>query len=477
MHSMSSKQKAIVHKFGGSCLADAGSFAKTLAIIRMFQGSPTVAVLSAFKGVTDQLLQLIKLAIEDLPAAEAFCAKLEAFHVDMARQMIPDEAALKDAIDFISVRFNKLLGATRDVYKGGLPPHLQDYIVSFGERLSTYLFACFLRSSGIASEYLSGEVVITTNADFGNAMPLMDKTAEKVKNSILPVLKMGTVAVVTGYYAETEDHLTTTLGRGGSDFTATIIANVLAGPYDPEVFFWKDVDGLLTANPKLEPSAMLIQDISYDEAKELAYFGSKVLHPICLRMTMDKEIPVQIRNFNKALDAASTRISKTRQEACDIVKSIACVEKCDMITLQGAAMVSLPGIAARLFTIMAREKINIMFISQASSENNITFVVSQPEGKLAVKALFEDEDFGKAWFDITREETSLVAVVGHGMAYQHGVAGKVFTALGDAGVNIRAIAQGSSELNISILVDPKDVKGAIHAIHQKFIKTPTPCSP
>ncbi len=474
---MSSKQKAIVHKFGGSCLADANSFAKTLSILKQFNSIPTVAVLSAFKGVTDQLLQLIKLALDDLPTAEAFCAKLETFHIDMARQMIKNEAALKDSIDFISVRFIKLLNATRDIYKGGLPPHLQDYIVSFGERLSTYLFACFLRSSGVAAEYLSGEVVITTNADFGNAMPIMDKTAEKIKSSLIPVLKAGSVGVITGYYAETEDHLTTTLGRGGSDFTATIIANVLAEQYDLEVLFWKDVDGLLTANPKLEPSAMLIQDISYDEAKELAYFGSKVLHPICLRMTMDKDIPVQIRNFNKVLDATYTRISKAKQEASDIVKSIACVEKCDMITLQGAAMVSLPGIAARLFTIMAREKINIMFISQASSENNITFVVSQPEGQLAVKALFEDEDFGKAWFDISREETSLVAVVGHGMAYQHGVAGKVFTALGDAGVNIRAIAQGSSELNISILVDPKDIKAAIHAIHQKFIKTLASRSP
>ena len=469
---MSSKQKAVIHKFGGSCLADTDSFSKTLSIMKRFTGTPTVAVLSAFKGVTDQLLQLIRLALDDLAAAEAYCAKIEAFHVDMARQMIKDDSALKDALDFISIRFNKLLGATRDIYKGGLPPHLQDYVVSFGERLSTFLFACFLRSNGFPAEYLSGEVVITTNADFGNAMPIMDKTEEKVKKTILPVLEKGISAIVTGYYAETDDHLTTTLGRGGSDFTATIIANVLAEFYDPEVFFWKDVDGLLTANPKIEPSAMLIEDISYDEAKELAYFGSKVLHPICLRMTMDKGIPVQIRNFNKDLDATCTRISRERQETGSIVKSIACVENCEMITLQGAAMVSLPGIAARLFTIMARERINIMFISQASSENNITFVVSQQEGPLAVKALFEDRDFGKAWFDISREGTSLVAVVGHGMAFHKGIAGRVFTALGDAGVNVRAIAQGSSELNISFLIEPKDLKAAIHALHQKFIKTP-----
>ncbi|MBN2151826.1 MAG: aspartate kinase [Candidatus Lokiarchaeota archaeon] len=471
---MSGKEKVKINKFGGSCLSDATSFAKTLSIMRQFAGTPSVAVLSAFKGVTDQLIELAKLALEDLPAAEAFCARLESFHADIARQMIKDGESLKDALDFISFRFNKLLGAARDVYKGGLPPHLQDYIVSFGERLSTYLFTCFLRSSGVEAEYLSGEAVITTNAEFGNAMPIMDKTQGKIDGSVLPVLRRGAVAVITGYYAETEDHLTTTLGRGGSDFTATIIANVLAERYDPEVLFWKDVDGLLSANPKIEPSARLIEDISYDEAKELAYFGSKVLHPICLRMTMDKGIPVQIRNFNKDLDAAYTRISKARQEVGAIVKSIACVESCEMITLQGAAMVSLPGIAARLFTIMARERINIMFISQASSENNITFVVNQQDGPLAVKALFEDADFGKAWFDISREATSLVAVVGHGMAYKHGVAGKVFTALGDAGANVRAIAQGSSELNISFLVGPKDLKSAIHALHQEFIIAPAP---
>nr|MDO8113783.1 aspartate kinase [Candidatus Sigynarchaeota archaeon] len=469
MESEQHRQKLIVHKFGGSCLADKEAFAKTLSIMKKFQDKPTIAVLSAFKGVTDQLLKLIELAIEDIGAAEAFCAKLEAFHVDMAKQMISNEEASRDALDFVNARFNKLYTAIRDIFKGGMPPHMQDYVVSFGERLSTYLFACFLKGEGMNAEFFSGDSLITTTADFGNAMPIMDKTRVKVMLELVPALQEGKLAIVTGYYAECDDHLVTTLGRGGSDFTATILANALVEYYDPEVLFWKDVDGLLTANPKVEPAATLIQEISYDEAKELAYFGSKVLHPICLRMAMERDIPVQIRNFNKDLDARFTAISKYKKKTGEIVKSISSVDTCTMITLQGAAMVSLPGIAARLFAIMAREKINIIFISQASSENNITFVVNAQEGMAAVKSLKESKFFGKQWFDILHEDMSLIAVVGHGMAYHTGVSGKIFTALGDAGVNVRAIAQGSSELNISILVEPKDLKQAIHAIHEKFI--------
>lgn len=352
---------------------------------------------------------------------------------------------------------------------------MQDYVVSFGERLSTYLFTCFLKAQGMNAVYFSGDSLIMTTGEFGNAMPLMEKTRVKMRLAILPSLQDGVIPIVTGFYAENEDHLITTLGRGGSDFTATIIANALAEDYEPEVIFWKDVDGLLTANPNIEPDATLIDEISYDEAKELAFFGSKILHPVCLRMAMDRDIPVQIRNFCifcKSLDMSFTTISKYKKKAGEIIKSIACLEKCAMITLQGAAMVSLPGIAARLFAIMAREKINIILISQASSENNITFVVSQQDGKAAVKALKDSKFFGKQWFDIISEDMSLIAAVGHGMAFQAGVAGKIFTALGDANVNVRAIAQGSSELNISILIDPKDLTTAIHAMHEKFIKNP-----
>ncbi|HME52711.1 MAG TPA: aspartate kinase [Candidatus Lokiarchaeia archaeon] len=469
---MSTKQRLIIHKFGGSCIVDETSYAKTIDIIQQFNENETatIVVLSAFKGVTDQLLKMISLSIESVDDAEVLLDEMTNFHVDMAERTIATGGELADGISFVNSCFTKLKAAAREVFESGLSPHMQDYVVSFGECISTYLFACYLKAQGMNAAYFSGESLIMTTSEFGNAMPLMEKTRVKVKLALVPALEDGVIPIVTGFFAENEDHLITTLGRGGSDFSATIIANALADEYEPEVIFWKDVDGLLTANPTIEPDATLISEISYDEAKELAFFGSKILHPVCLRMAMDRDIPVQLRNFCKTPDMPYTTISKYKRKAGEIIKSIACLEKCTMITLQGAAMVSLPGIAARLFAIMAREKINIILISQASSENNITFVVSQQDGKAAVKALKDSKFFGKQWFDIISEELSLIAAVGHGMAFQAGVAGKIFTALGDADVNVRAIAQGSSELNISILIDPNDLITAVHAIHEKFIK-------
>jgi len=468
---MSTKQQLIVHKFGGSCIVDETSYAKSLDIIRQFNETPTIIVLSAFKGATDQLLKMISLAIENLDEAISLIDEMQDFHVEMAERTITTDGDLADGIAFVHSSFTKLKAAAREIFEGGMSPHMQDYVVSFGERISTYLFTCYLKAQGINVAYFSGDALIMTTGEFGNAMPLMEKTRVKVKLALLPALHDGVIPIVTGFFAESEDHMITTLGRGGSDFTATIIANALAEDFEPAVIFWKDVDGLLTANPNIEPDAMLIEEISYDEAKELAFFGSKILHPVCLRMAMDQDISVQLRNFCKTTDMPFTTISKYKRKAGEIIKSIACLEKCTMITLQGAAMVSLPGIAARLFAIMAREKINIILISQASSENNITFVVSQQDGKAAVKALKDSKFFGKQWFDIISEDMSLIAAVGHGMAFQAGVAGKIFTALGDASVNVRAIAQGSSELNISILIDHKDLKNAVHAIHEKFIRS------
>lgn len=469
---MMTGQKVTIHKFGGSCLRDKESFAKTLSIMKKFMDTPSIAVLSAFRGITDKLIGVMELALEDETKALNKCKDLQAFHEDIAKKTIQDDALVQDAISFSRDSFKLVATTVHEIFTGGLPRNVRDYVVSFGERLSSYLFSCFLKAEGLNAQFFPGDALITTSSDFGSALPLMGETSGKVLSTVKPALDQGTIPIVAGFYGEDINREITTLGRGGTDFTATILANVLSGVLDPVVMFWKDVDGLLTANPNIEKNAMLITQVSYDEAKELAYFGSKVLHPLCLSMTMEKNIPVEIRNFNKDLDAPFTQISGYMKENVDVVKAIACIEKCVMVTVQGAALVSLPGIAAKIFDLLAKHGVNILFISQASSENNITFVVNEQGGPVAVKRLQESEFFGKTgdthWIDVFQEDVSLIAVVGHGMARKHGISGQVFTALGNAGVNVRAIAQGSSELNISILISPDDLEAAIHAIHEKF---------
>ncbi|MHA1682952.1 MAG: aspartate kinase [Promethearchaeota archaeon] len=464
--------RLIVHKFGGSCLLNRRSFGKTLAIMKKFSQYPSIAVLSAFKGITNKLIQFMNIALDNEAEAKEFCNDLREYHVTMARDTISRKEQVDDAIQFVNRTFSYLEATIPEIFTGGLPRNVRDYVVSFGERLSSYLFYCFLRAEGINAEFFEGNELITTTSNFGNALPIMDITLRKIEEKLLPRMEAGITAVVTGYYAEDMKGDITTLGRGGTDFTATIVANTLSAHYSPAVLFWKDVDGLLTANPNIEADAKLITKVSYEEAKELAFFGSKVLHPLCLNMTMEKQIPVEIRNFNKDLDAPFTEISSYKKTAETIVKAIACIEKCKMLTVQGASLVSLPGIVASLFDILATNGINILFISLATSENNITFVVQEEDGELAKDSLEKSEFFGEKdggqWINILVEDVSLVAIVGHGMMYQHGIAGLIFTALGEDKVNIRAIAQGSSELNISILIAPESLKAAVHAIHERF---------
>jgi aspartate kinase len=275
--------------------------------------------------------------------------------------------------------------------------------------------------------------------------------------------------VVTGYISADKDGYTTTLGRGGSDLTATLLAYSLQIPRrNILVILWKDVDGLLTANPQLEPKAKLIRYISYAEARELAFFGSKVLHPLCIFPMEKKEIPIHLRNFDHPDKEEFTVVEAAQETTSGIVKAIS-VQDAAMMTVESDAMVSLPGTAAKVFDVLGEACVNIMMISQGSSENNITFLVEGKSGEIAREALRRSRFFGTQWFNIKLENNiALIAIVGAGMAYTPGVAGRIFAALGKSAVNIRAIAQGSSEINISIAVESKDAKNAVQAIHKEF---------
>lgn len=468
-------ETVFVFKFGGSCLLGPPSFSRVEEIIREYLKQGTiVTVTSALNGVTNILLELAEKAERKKVPTEKGMDFLREIHYSLVDELFPAKSAeLQHIRAFLDEAFQELKGGLLEVFINGLDPLKQDFVVHFGEWLSTRIFTAYLQARGIPAEFVSSTELIEATQAFGNALPRMKKTRVRCAKHLLPRIQAegSRVVCIPGFYGITKHGNIATLGRGGSDFTATILANCLSSAFHPEVVFWKDVAGLLSTNPKLEPNAKLLQSISYAEAKELAFYGSKVLHPLCLTMLEERRIPANIKHFHEPFDEKYTRIVARIEEEEDIIKAITALEKISMVTVESQAMVSLPGIAARLFKIMGDHDVNINFISQSSSENNITFTTDQANGQTVKALLHESEDFGKHWFNVkVDEDVSLIAVVGAGMLKKAGIAGRVFTALGNAKVNVVAIAQGSSEMNISIVINRTDLPRAIRVLHSEFIR-------
>ncbi|HEC39265.1 MAG TPA: ACT domain-containing protein, partial [bacterium] len=267
-----------------------------------------------------------------------------------------------------------------------------------------------------------------------------------------------------------KDRKITTFGRGGSDLTAAIIAYSLRTLYKCKVIYWKDVRGLLDADPEISAKTSLITHISYTEAKELAFFGSKVLHPLCLDISEKGKVSSEIRDFNDPNSKEFTKISKNKIVSDRLIKAITSIYKISMVTIEGDTMIPLPGTASKLFSLLGDNKINIIFISQSSSENNITFGIDFEDSKKVSFLLRDSELFGKSWFRIKiNNDISLVAIIGAGILHTPGVAGKVFTTLGNYDINILAIAQGSSELSFTAIIERKNCKKAINVLYDAFI--------
>lgn len=462
------KVDRVVMKFGGSCLRDANAFNGILqAISRYGAESQLVIVPSALSGVTDYLINMAERAAR----GEGFSRELDLLinrHVEIAVEVLKQEreAFIRKLNDMKEV----LSRALSRVAAEGLEDSLVAFIEGFGERLSGELLESFLREKGLNVKVVNAEDVIVAFNSYLNGLPLLEETAANVREKIIPLLEKNVKVIVPGFICKNVDGKIGVLGRGGSDFTATIIAYGLKDEKsNVRVILWKDVDGMLTANPEYVEKARLIREISYAEAKELAFFGAKLLHPLCLIPAEKKNIPVEVRNFWKMNSEACTIISNVMEEKASVVKAVSGMDKVAMITVEGEAMVSRPGTAAKLFSIMGEENVNIKMISQSSSENNITLVIDLADKDKAVEAIKRSNFFGSHWIRIqVEDDIGLVSVVGAGMKSTPGIAARVCSALGRKGINIRAIAQGSSELNITLVVSRKDLKEAVRAIHDEF---------
>ena len=463
-------------KFGGSCLQNAKSFEKTTKIIRKYlKESKLVITTSAIQGITDKLIDFYGKSCEEALECDFIIENIFNIHKRIIDEIIDDNnPEYNITLDFLDGNIEELSQLGRIVRLLRPSMDIQDIIVSYGEKLSTFIFSQYINSiyDGFKSQFISSDEIIITDDNFGRALPLLDESEELVAKKIIPLLESGKVDLIciTGFYGSTKDKKITTLGRGGTDLTAALLAYCLKPKYNCKVVYWKDVKGFLNADPRISEKTALLKHISYIEAKELAFFGSKVLHPLCLDVNEKRDIPSEIRSFKDLDSKEYTTITKEIIKDKRIIKAITSIEKLSMVTIESGIMISLPGTASKLFSLLENNNVNIKFISQSSSENNITFGIDL-EDSMKVSFLLRNSDlFGKQWFSIKIDnDISLIAVIGAGMLHTPGIAGKIFTTLGNNRVNVRAIAQGSSELNITIIIERNDCKNAINVLYDAFI--------
>lgn len=458
-----------IHKFGGASLFDAAAVRHAATLIAAQPGGRLI-VASAMAGVTDALLHgATRAASGDADGLKATAVALRTKHIDAARELVKDKgrrAALEASILELTDELEHLargLAVLRE-----LTPRTSDYIVARGERLSARLLAAALTEAGVRAEYVDATDIVRTDDAFGGASPDFDATETAAREKLSPRLARGVVPVVPGFIGRAASGHVATLGRGGSDLTATLLARCLKAD---AITLWKDVAGFLTADPRIVSDAHVIPQLTPREAAELAYYGAKVLHPRALIPLGDRNIPIRIRPFADP-DFPGTEISRRRTLREYPVKAISSMSGLALLTVTGNGMLGVPGIAARTFAALHHERVSVSLISQASSEHSICFSVPEASAETARRALLAAFAQEIAHRDIDGVEmhpgVSTLAVVGLGMSGTPGIAARVFDALATGGINVVAIAQGSSELNISVVVDSRDATAAVRRIHGAF---------
>jgi aspartokinase/homoserine dehydrogenase 1 len=459
-----------VHKFGGASLADSAAVRHAVAIIRRHRHEPTVVVVSAMAGTTDALLGVARQAgAGESRTVASLVDGLRSRHAEVARALLPAGRARADLLAYVGDVFAELEALAEGLrLLRELTPRTTDYLVSRGERLSARLVTAALEAEGTRASYVDALDLVHTDGAFGQAAPDFARTDRSVQRTLLPLLARGIVPVVPGFIGAAPDGEVATLGRGGSDLTATLLARALGAS---RVSLWKDVPGLLTADPRVVPDARVIPQLHAREAAELAYYGARVLHPRALIPVAGRRIPVYVRPFGDP-DASGTEVSERVARARFPVKALSAAGGQALLTVAGNGMLGVPGIAARTFAALQARRISVSLISQASSEHSICFSVPETLARDAKESL-EREFAG----EIARGEIdgvdvapgmATVAVVGLGMAGTPGVAAGVFSALAAGKINVVAIAQGSSELNISVVVEARQAADAQRRIHAAF---------
>lgn len=471
----------ITMKFGGTSVGDAEAIARVADIVRQTRDNAlhstpdvsarqAVVIVSAMSGVTNDLIRAARTAQlgHETEVAEII-DRLRRRHLEMIAALIvePDERSMLER------ESNRLLDYLQGLCRaigvlGELTPRGLDVVSGLGERLSTPIVAGALRARGIEAEAIEATEVIVTDQLHGGANPLIDQTRERVNARLLPLIERGVVPIITGFIGAAEDGTPTTLGRGASDYSATIIGSCLDSD---ELWIWSDIDGVMSADPRVVPQAQTIDTLSYTEATEFSYFGAKVIHPKTILPAVEREIPLRILNsFNPT--HPGTRIVPHPPPNGRVVKGITAIREVSEVTVEGRGMIGIPGIAARVFTAVADEGVNVLMISQSSSEQSICFIVPVEAARRTIQALNDAFEYDILRHNVERvwsvDDVAIIAVVGERMKGTVGIAARLFGALSAEGINILTIAQGSSEHNISLVVSGDDVDRAVRAVHATF---------
>ncbi len=465
------KKATLVMKFGGTSVGSTRAIQQVLEIclVERQKWDNLVVVISAMSGVTDILLESSRDAT--LGHSETYhqaAKELRQKHFQVVEALLPElarQAQVKNEIDHLIADFVNLCQAITVL--GEATPRALDAVASLGERLSVRLLAGVLDANGVPAQYVEATQLIMADCEYQAAHPDFISTQEQSRKILGPIFAHRQIPVVTGFIAATPDGTTVTLGRGGSDYSAAILGAVL--PAD-EVWIWTDVDGVMTADPRLVPTASTIPVLSYREIAELAYFGAKVVHPKTIRPVIEAGIPLRVCNtFNP--DHPGTRlVEENGAQLNGAIKAVTAIHQQSLITLEGRGMLGVPGVAARTFGAVAATGTSVPLITQASSEQSICFAVpleAVDQVITSLETMFKSElerrDIDRVW---STPEVVIITVVGAGMRNTPGIAGRIFTALGDQGINVIAVAQGSSEVSVSLVVDAVDAEKGVIALHE-----------
>jgi aspartate kinase len=462
---LTGKKETLVMKFGGTSVGTPEAMRQVVSIVAAEKKNwrNLVVITSALSGVTDLLIDMAS-GKANLKASAAI---LQNRHREIADVLIHDQTAREQALLLVNKIIDQIVNLCQAIaILGESTPRIMDTIASAGERMCIYLLAAAIQSAGVAAQPVEADCLIRTDDHYTDAHPDMEKTQELTRLELFPLFSQGIVPVVTGFLAANDKGNITTLGRGGSDYSAALIGAAL--PAD-DVWIFTDVDGVMTADPRLILTASTVPVCSYREIAELAYYGAKVLHPKTIRPVIEAGIGLRVCNtFNPA--HPGTRLVSELEAQAGIIKAITTVRDLQLITIEGRGMLGVPGVAARTFETVAKSKASVPLITQASSEQSICFAIPSSFADKVVSMLkdvfrqeIEHRDIDRVW---ATDEVGIVTVVGEGMKSTPGVAGRVCSALGNSRVNVIAIAQGSSEVSISLVVAAAQIQQALQVLHQ-----------
>lgn len=459
-----------VLKFGGTSVANAENINKVVAVVKeAVKKDTTVVVVSALGGVTDLLLGAAILAADGDEAYKEKLAVIEQRHLETVKQLIP-VASQSQLLSLVKKSCNEIEDICNGIFLlRELTPRSKDRIGSYGEWISSQIIAAKFKADGVVCTWKDSRELISTNSAFTTAEVDFTITNKQVADFF--ATSSSSLFILPGFIAADKQGITTTLGRGGSDYTAAILASAL---HAAVLEIWTDVSGMMTADPRLAANARIIPRISYQEAMELSHFGAKVIYPPTIQPVMGQAIPVWIKNTFAPADEG-TLIESVSAKNGNIVRGISSINNIALISLEGSGMIGIPGFSKRLFEALSNEKINVILITQSSSEHSICVGIDNglaAKAKLAVDTAFANEIALEKVEPLKVEaDLSIVALVGENMKSHPGISGRMFSAMGRNGVNIRAIAQGSSEKNISAVISTRDVKKAINVLHEEFFET------